>query len=257
MSRLPGPQGITDPWCSNPGASPPLSYTYTPSPAGLNQAPRAPDELTPIARWMAQEMLRNANGEDAQRILSLNSYSFETCVAETREWPLWQQLIAGSQWQESCLNRAVSTKTAAFIAWGMLVRQDGPWDHKPIIARRFTPAVDTGEQHYHRYHDLVYFYDVWSNIHYGYVGRACGFTESELLDGAGLEQIASDLVRGQRPAASAEVSGLRRFDHAHDRIAVDLGAKLYGLPPECLSAAEVVSRIFANRGYLITRDYPQ
>lgn len=32
-------------------------------------------------------------------------------------------------------------------------------------------------------------YDIWSNIHYGFVGRFVGFTEFELINGAGYAQI--------------------------------------------------------------------
>ncbi|MDH1262060.1 polymorphic toxin type 44 domain-containing protein [Pseudomonas sp. GD03944] len=42
---------------------------------------------------------------------------------------------------------------------------------------------------------MDYVYDIWSNIHYGYVRRAGFFSESVLPDGAGLEQIASDSIR--------------------------------------------------------------
>lgn len=254
MSRPPGPAGLLQPGWIDPGTAGPF-LSLAPQPTGL-QRPRSVDEITPIARWMVREMLANAAGEEARRILALNSYSFESCVAETREWRWWQQLLAGSQWQEACLNQALSSKAAAHIAWGLLVRQDGRWDHKPLIARRFTPAVESGEQHFHRYHGHVYFYDVWSNVHYGYVGRACGFSEAELLDGAGLEQIASDLLRGRRPGASPGVQGLRRFDHPEDRVAVEIGLQLWGLPAEAIDAGVLVSRIVARRIPLGARPYP-
>lgn len=39
---------------------------------------------------------------------------------------------------------------------------------------------------------MVYFYDIWSNIHYGYVGLSLGFTESELLTGSAIQQRMQD-----------------------------------------------------------------
>jgi len=93
-----------------------------------------------------------------------------------------------------------------------LVRQGAAWDHKREIRTRFTPAAGPGEeQAWHRYYSTLY-YDIWSNIHYGYVGMACEFTADGLLDGAGLEQLGSDLVRLTRPRSTAGVSGMRRFD---------------------------------------------
>jgi hypothetical protein len=71
----------------------------------------------------------------------------------------------------------VTYRISALIAWAAKVRQNGDWDHKPKIAQRFHPRVPGGQQHWHLYGKTLYFYDVWSNIHYGYVGRAAGFSE--------------------------------------------------------------------------------
>ena len=233
----------------------PLEHGEPPGPIGV-QPPRALDELTPIARWMVQEMRCNAASEHVERIRRLNNYSPDTCLAETREWPRWVQLLNGPHWQKVCLDEATSTKLAAFMAWALLVGQNGPWDHKPIIARIFTPAVDSGVQHYHRYHDYVYFYDVWSNVHYGYVGRACGFSDSELLDGAGLEQIASDLLRLERAKSAPGVKGLRRFDHDNDRVAVEIGISLHDRPSVALDAHSLLLRILSQGHRLKRKDYP-
>lgn len=254
MNRPPGPLGRADVSCIDHGTLG-LFLSRAPVPAGVGKPARALDELTPIAHWMVGEMRRNAAGSDAQRILSLNTYSIEACIGETREWPWWQQLLAGGQWNQSCGDRGMTAKPAAHLAWGMLVRQNGVWDHKPIIARRFTPAVESGEQHYHRYHNHVYFYDVWSNVHYGFVGRACGFSEAELLDGAGVEQIASDLMRGDMPTESKGVSGMRRFDHAPDRVAVEIGVHAYANLRDSLDASQLVSMVVAKREQLGARSY--
>lgn len=254
MNRLPGPLGRADVSCIDHGTLG-LFLSQAPVPAGVARPPRARDELTPIAQWMVQEMRRNAAGPDAQRILSLNTYSVEACIGETREWPWWQQLLSAGHWSQSCVDRGMTAKPAAHLAWGALVRQNGVWDHKPIIARRFTPAVESGEQHYHRYHDHLYFYDVWSNIHYGYVGRACGFSEGELLDGAGVEQIASDILRGQAPSATAGVQGMRRFDHVPDRAAVTIGVQAYANLRGSLDASQLVALIVAKRAPLGARSY--
>lgn len=237
------------------------NFDYGPGPGGVLgevpgslgvRPPRALDELTPIAHWMVQEMRCNVGGESAQRILKLNSYSLGTCLTQTREWSWWQRMIGTTHLPAVCTNKMISTKAAAFLAWAYLVRQNGPWDHKPIIARLFTPAVDTGEQHYHRYHDYVYFYDVWSNIHYGYVGRACGFSESELLGGAGLEQVGSDLLRGERPKFRDGTGWLRRFDSMEDRVAVELGISLHDGYMVGLNAHALVLSI-VSKGHLLGR----
>jgi hypothetical protein len=80
---------------------------------------------------------------------------------------------------------------------------------------------------WHAYGGTAYYYDVWSNVHYGYAGTAAGFSESTLLDGAGLEQIGSDLLRSRWPKGTDGVKGLRRFDGLSDRVAIMVGIKLF------------------------------
>ncbi|MCP2066467.1 polymorphic toxin type 44 domain-containing protein [Pseudomonas laurylsulfatiphila] len=104
------------------------------------------------------------------------------------------------------------------------VGQNMEWDHKP-----------------HKQGKYEYYYDIWSNIHYGYVGIAGGLSESVLLDGAGAEQIASDTLRkieesltkpieerkrlGPRPTASPWTE-LRSWDDVADRVSISIGTKL-------------------------------
>ena len=38
------------------------------------------------------------------------------------------------------------------------------------------------------YKNYDYFFDVWSNIHYGYVGLSVGFDEDTLLKGSDIQQ---------------------------------------------------------------------
>ena len=62
------------------------------------------------------------------------------------------------------------------------------------ILKTFNFKNLTPPQKRHKLGGFNYYHDIWSNIHYGYVGTAAGFTESELLDGAGLKQIVTDLL---------------------------------------------------------------
>lgn len=90
---------------------------------------------------------------------------------------------------------------------------------------------------------------------YGYLGAATGFSEAELLHGAGAEQIGSDmgysavqlLKEGhidldRLPQRRIEVSGLAAFDHPADRVGVQIGIELWNthgldLTPEALLQA--------------------
>lgn len=178
------------------------------------------DELTPIATSMAHEMNVNAYEPDCLQIARLNAFDAEGCVADYFRASWWRKLF-GALSPQQCTDIMVSNTEAALMIWAMKVRQDGEWDHKPKIAARFLSL--SNHSHYRYTYDHVKcYYDIWSNIHYGYVGAAAGFDESVLLDGAGLEQIGSDLFRRRWPTQSAGVSGLRAYDDESDRVSISM-----------------------------------
>jgi hypothetical protein len=142
---------------------------------------------------------------------------------------------------------AAGMQAKAFVIWIERVGQNRPWDHTPII-RRTIGGI------WHKQGKYDYFYDIWSNVHYGYVGMAGGFSESVLLDGAGAEQIVSDAKRKFEevfttpkaqwelpgPNRSADVEGLRAWDDAPDRISIGIGVKLYQQHPNGGITAKIV-----------------
>jgi hypothetical protein len=97
------------------------------------------------------------------------------------------------------------------------------------------------------YDDHKYFYDIWSNIHYGYLGRACSFSDAMLLDGAGLEQIGSDLLRGHWPMRAQGISSLRGFDDPSDRAAIAIGVDLHSRNPAKVTREQVMALVLAAR----------
>jgi hypothetical protein len=77
----------------------------------------------------------------------------------------------------------LTSGVTALMLWTGKVMQDAEWDHKPKLRRLF-PSPTTRTSVWHTYGSTQYFHDIWSNIHYGYVGAAAGFTDAVLLDGA-------------------------------------------------------------------------
>jgi Bacterial toxin 44 len=210
------------------------------------------DELTPIADYMAHEMNTNAHGQDCRRMAELNSFSYESCASEFFKASWWRQLF-GQMSPEACMDVKISSTEAALMMWGMLVRQNAAWDHKPKL-HRFVSATSHSWA-WHAYANTLYFYDIWSNVHYGYVGRAAGFSESVLLDGAGLEQMGSDLLRKRWPRRTVGIEGLRAWDDESDRAAIGLGVELYQVVPTHISAASMVGSILMTAG-LSTKPAP-
>jgi hypothetical protein len=202
-----------------------------------------PDMMLELAEYIAGEMNRNINHPSVLKMKQLNSYDV---VEETRKYmELPWYAMAGATSPQTI---AYANATAAFALWTERVGQDRPWDHKPKIRDRF------GGNFRHKQGGYDFYYDIWSNIHYGYVGLAGGFSESALLDGAGGEQIASDSFRKVTqvlfdpnaekklpgPSRSADIDGLRAWDDAPDRISISIGMKLYKQYPNGTLAAKAI-----------------
>lgn len=87
-----------------------------------------------------------------------------------------------------------------------MVNTNKPWDHKWQIAtdekllkvtvHRLTPRGVCSRSHYHKYKKFDYFYDIWSNIHYGYVGLSVGFSKQTLLSGSNIQQALNFNIKG-------------------------------------------------------------
>jgi hypothetical protein len=205
--------------------------------------PNFVDELTPIASYMAGEMTTNVSGPDCRQMAELNAVSSQRCMDDYFHTPSWRRFVAISPQQ--CIEMEMTSGLAALMLWTSKVMQDAVWDHKPKLRRMF-PSPTTKTSVWHTYDQTMYYYDIWSNIHYGYVGAAAGFSDAVLLDGAGLEQIGTDIIRKQWPKSSGVASGLRRFDDMSDREAIALGIDLFRISPAPVTAAALVRRILGN-----------
>lgn len=62
--------------------------------------------------------------------------------------------------------------------------------------------------------EVIFYYDIWANIHFGYLGMVGGFSEALLLGGAAIEHMGSNL--GQTK------------DDSSDQVCVKIGIYLYG-----------------------------
>ncbi|MEU8525465.1 DNRLRE domain-containing protein [Streptomyces sp. NPDC048629] len=79
-----------------------------------------------------------------------------------------------------------SLQFTALGLWGASVASGSIWDHKPKLRSKFGLSGENADDLYFKIpgSDAELFYDVWSNIHYGFIGRAAGFTGGALHAGA-------------------------------------------------------------------------
>ena len=154
------PSGYID---GNPGNNTPETMPImTPRPTTPFQS-NLPDARS-VINYMAQEFSRNSRSSIVGYLQKLNSSSG------------WGGLSSSVK------------KTMAYILWGSLVKPKGIWDHKDAVRGRSNGNQNVED----RLTNRVYQYESWSNMHYGYLGRVAGFSESELINGAGLAQISTN-----------------------------------------------------------------
>ncbi|KAA5829120.1 polymorphic toxin type 44 domain-containing protein [Saccharopolyspora hirsuta] len=127
------------------------------------------------------EMVQNQNSPIAWVIWALN----EPWIPDPDIGDIASKLFGGAEWTKWLqLMEDFAEHPTAMLLFAVKVAPGMDWDHKPKIRAR--EGLDEGNP------DQLYFkipgddagrevfYDVWSNIHYGYVGRACGFDEDVL-----------------------------------------------------------------------------
>lgn len=146
------------------------------------------DGAVQVASYILEEIKKNVRGDIAQNIRYF--IDDETLKQRQKEWdnlPFYAKLSPPPQ----------PDLLAAMGIWYQTVKTGSIWDHKPKIRDRFStvavarPLPRKGRpsrSYYHKFKRHDYFYDVWSNIHYGYVGLSVGFSESLLLKGSTWEQ---------------------------------------------------------------------
>ena len=183
-----------------------------------------PDQMEELASYIAGEMNRNIRHPSVLRMKELINYDSDAAARKFLELP-WYARLAGPPDFKAI---AWTKKLEAMAIWTKQVGQNMEWDHKPKLQAMYNGTVR------HKQGKYDYYYDIWSNIHYGYVGIAGGLSETVLLDGAGVEQIGSDTKRwfedrkknpGPHLTASL-LDGLRAFDDIADRVAISIGVKL-------------------------------
>jgi len=207
------------------------------------------DGAVNVANYIINEIKVNAKSNIAKSISYILNY--EARIAE------WNNL---NSIQKVLIPLPKPMFSEAVLLWANQVAPNRPWDHKPYIKQIFSQyAVERplksgtpSKSYYHKYKNHDYYYDIWSNIHYGYLGLICGFSEDQLLDGAGLAQYLQDglnnllLKSNEKPKKNGSNQNLRKFDGLADSVSINLGFSLYkkyGKYPENLTSNLLLEEI--------------
>jgi RHS repeat-associated protein len=174
----------------------------------------------PVVTYIHRQMIDNAQGP---------------IVAQLLEW--------NSSWSQGM--RPGRGKLQAYGLFGYMVWPGHEWDPKGGIFQ-FT------NQYSHKIGDWWYYYDIWGNMMFGYLGSAAGFQEWELLNGAGMVQIPTDLYDAFRrrdpvclpiPRPWYNIYLPWAWDHPHDRVTARIGIALWKQYDISLQTRDIIHAI--------------
>ncbi|MFB6508342.1 MULTISPECIES: RHS repeat-associated core domain-containing protein [unclassified Streptomyces] len=161
-----GASGILTITVKNDGGKVSQKITYKKGPEPKPELKKGEDLFAQIESYMYDELARNARSNDVKSI---------------------QGLLRPHDWYDYLGGRDMGKDSVAALAmWSAKVcPKVCEWDHKPKLDKKFklskngyfTDVPGT---------DYQVFYDMWSNVHYGYVGRAAGIDSKALIEGASI-----------------------------------------------------------------------
>ena len=194
---------------------------------------RTQSDTSAVVNYIHGEMTTNAGGSDVAYIKN------QFAIARALGW-IPGGAIAG-----------LINIYNAYKRWYDLVKTGGIWDHKSAIRSAYGDwSMDSST-------NTEYFYDIWSNVHYGYIGKACGFPDWDLLAGAGAAQVMAGTVPDgywrRRFEELGDADFLAAFDDPKDQAAIRLGMRLWGSGGAGVSSSQILTAARADAGNLSTR----
>ena len=187
------------------------------------------DTAVKAADYIVREMKTNPFSIRGRQIYDANHYDINAYYKQWEDAPWYGKLSSRKTYMEMLAEQ----KLRAYALWADIVGPGQQWDHKLDLQELLKAEWNKG---WHKYGDHDYFYDIWSNIHYGYVGVAVGFTAAELINGAGIAQALDDAARairkGRLPTMQSHPengSWPASADDRPDHISIKLGCDLYAV----------------------------
>ncbi|KAB8308357.1 hypothetical protein EH228_13265 [Erwinia endophytica] len=141
------------------------------------------DGAVQVAEYILREIKTNVRSDTAETIRYLIGDTLKQRREEWDKLPFYAKMSPPPQ----------PDLFSSMGIWYQTVKTGSTWDHKPKIRDKFSavavarplppPSNHASKSYFHKYKQYDYFYDVWSNIHYGYVGLSVGFSDEQLLLG--------------------------------------------------------------------------
>ncbi len=190
---------------------------------------RSPEKLPEVVAYIFQEMRQNSAG-NATKTISLGNRVYHSGFSV---FALFGLLLSWSIWTSQVMDASIQKYLGPFSQF------IANWDHKQNISTMDPTNFRS---------------DIWSNIHYGYVGAAAGFYPIELTAGAGVEQIGTNLSKVEGTSHSSEADNwFAGWDDPSDNNAIQFGISLWNdfgasLTLESFFISVLYSNNLATRG---------
>lgn len=222
------------------------------------------DDLGFLVPYMVAEMNTNAHGPFVKGLAELNRFPPDDCIEDLGKLPsVVRELVAvlglGGLLAE-CVGKHLTNRKLAMFLWAGKVKDKADWDHKPIIKRRFRSSLLNSDKK-HLYGGHIFGHDIWSNIHYGYVGIAAGFPEQVLILGAAVAHTWDELGDAKSREEWWDIflgklgDNPMIWDDPKDRAAIEVGIRLYRYRPERVTVRDLMGEVWFSRGSLAIRPY--
>lgn len=219
--------------------------------------------MSDVARWIHQKMISNPGSPDGQKLIKLDQ-KFKDKMLESSPGPgaplnnTFGLATGMSADDLAAENEAILALSDFYLHWIKMVKSHGPWDFKNHAPPKGIKSSKTWE--YDAVSKLFYRNDLWGNVHYGFVGRAVGFSRQMLRQGAGGAQLVSDLTHGRFSNIGDSIvrlisnyDGFASYDPPGDTRSVELGVELYDKFKLNLTFNQFLSEVRRNANRLPTR----
>ena len=176
-------------------------------------------------RWLVEAMRTNAVSLQARTIRGLNVLASTAIVPGITPVPIILPPLPPVV--TPCAMLSIPPKALAYLMWIEMVKTNAPWDFKKDILNA-QGEFAWGGQNIRMCCDW-YWYEAVANIHYGYVGKAAGFTDFELKAGAGAAQYQEyrNAEWYRERIAAGEVGWHTYYDEPEDQAGIQIGLDLY------------------------------
>ena len=182
------------------------------------------------AEYITKEMKKNLYTPEGRKLTELVQSA--NPISAYNDLPWWQKVFIRNNSSTVTIN-TLQREENALRYWKSLVGYQCIWDHKPYLKEKLIQFLkkqgfNTANEYWpwSKLGNYDYYFDIWSNIHYGFIGVHAGFMEETLTAGASLAQLIQDYKKNKTQYHPENGAIYNRFDDIPDQISIKIGIEL-------------------------------